>query len=529
MRYKIFTEAKGGAKMSEHLFVAEADKIQDLLFRSSKLREVAGGSQMLTEFCEEAVPQLIKRCEGKKVISAGGSFRIRFDTKERAEEFGEYLSELYRRELGGTITIAELVEVTTEQKAIKNAQKYLRKAKHSGKAPVSVEQIPYIAICASCGIGIAMDYKQKFEDEKPNYLCEVCKNKAKAREEIKKTFLARFVSHISKKESEALKFPNEADEIAKLEQKKYVAYIIADGNSMGTIFSACDSFEKLKKLSNALEHEVTRDSLAEPTKILIEKQKKLIAERSRNSNLAPVLPLILGGDDVFALIPAQWALDFTQRVAQEFEERMKWSLDKIGIQSSMSPTISAAVIICKGKFPYLIAHELGEELLKIAKKRAKKEKLSTISFALIKGNELVKSREEKKTFVAGFPAYTIEELEKVIDYRYVLRKLPGTRRAQLEHLFLRAEKLDFNEMQSEWKKDQQVLLSRLDKNIKTEVEEAFRELGNPTEDAPYWINEGENYYHKLPDLLIAWDYAYNLGKDVSEYEEEEEEEEEEEG
>lgn len=514
--------------MSEYLFVAEADKIQDLLFRSSKLREVAGGSEMLNEFCKDAVPLFIKRCgvsRHNEVISSGGSFRIRFDTKEKAEEFGEYLSELYRRELGGTITAAEPVEVTTEPETIKNAQKYLRKAKHRGKTPTSVVQIPYIALCASCGTGIAIDYKEQFKGEKPNYLCEVCKSKAKARIEGNMSFLARFLSHISTVDSEAFVFPNEANEIAKLEPRKYVAYIIADGNSMGTIFSDCDSFDKLKHLSNGLD-EVIQDSLAEPTKILIEKekQKKLISKKSK-PDLVPVLPLILGGDDVFALIPAQWALDFTQRFAHEFEERMARHFKEIDIQSRIFPTISAAVIICKGKFPYSIAHELGEELLKQAKKRAKKEGVSTISFALIKGNELVKSTEEKNTFVAGFPAYTIEELTKMIEYRFKLRNLPGTKRAEFERLFLRAEKLDSAEMQSEWMAEKSYILNRLEKKLRSTTSAAFEELGDK-EKEHNWLDLDLNgvYYHKLPDLLNVWDYAYDLEKEETEYEVEEEEE-----
>jgi CRISPR/Cas system-associated protein Cas10 (large subunit of type III CRISPR-Cas system) len=514
--------------MSEYLFVAEADKIQDLLFRSSKLREVAGGSEMLNEFCKDVVPLLIKRCgvsKDNEVISSGGSFRIRFDKKEKAEEFGEYLSELYRRELGGTITVAEPVEVTTEPEAIKNAQKYLRKAKHCGKAPVSVLQIPYIALCASCGTGIAIDYKEQFKDEKPNYLCEVCKNKAKARNEGKMSFLARFLSHLSTVNSEAFEFPNEANEIAKLEPRKYVAYLIADGNSMGTIFSACNNFDKLKLLSNGLD-EMIQDSLAEPTKILIEKekQKKHMSKKSK-TDLVPVLPLILGGDDVFALIPAQWALDFTQRFAHEFEERMARHFEEIDIQSSIIPTISAAVIICKAKFPYSIAYELGEELLKKAKKRAKKEGVSTISFALIKGNELVKSAEENKTFIAGFPAYTIEELTKLIEYRWRLRNLPGTRRAQLERLFLRAEKLDFAGVQSEWTAEKLYILNRLEKKLRSTTSAAFEELGDK-EEKHNWLDKDLSgvYYHKLPDLLNVWDYAYDLKKDDTEYETEAEEE-----
>ena len=56
-----------------YLLAAEADKIQDLLFRSARLREVAGGSQLLTRFCDET-PSALGVPEkdvitGKKVIT----------------------------------------------------------------------------------------------------------------------------------------------------------------------------------------------------------------------------------------------------------------------------------------------------------------------------------------------------------------------------------------------------------------------------------------------------------------------------
>ena len=37
-----------------YLLAAEADKIQDLIFRSSRLREVVGASQLLTRFCRRS-------------------------------------------------------------------------------------------------------------------------------------------------------------------------------------------------------------------------------------------------------------------------------------------------------------------------------------------------------------------------------------------------------------------------------------------------------------------------------------------
>jgi len=501
----------------KYLFVAEADKIQDLLFRSSKLREVAGGSQMLAEFCEDDVSQLAGKMDGNVKISGGGSFRILFESIEKAKEFGNYLSELYRRELGGTITVAELIEVDEERTAITQAQENLRKSKHFGKPPISIEQMPFIAICASCGIGIARHYKQRFE--KKNYLCEVCDKKSKAR--IKDKFLKKFITHIGN--SELNKLPEDVDEIAKLDSRNYIAYIVADVNNMGKIFSYCDSFEKLKNLSIDLDN-VIQESLAEPTNILIHNQKKNIGS-PKNSNLVPVLPLILGGDDVFALIPAQWALDFTLRFSKEFELRMKKCLDKIGINSSLPPTISTALIICKGNFPYLIAHNIGEELLNVAKKVAKEDESSTISFKVLTGNEIVKKPELVKKFNASFPSYNINELKKLIEYRLMLKDLPGTRRAQLESLFHKAEGLQregsitaSQKMGFEWEPEKEYFLNRLEENQKNIVNKALRELGDIKSESK-WIMYKGNYYHKLPDLLLAWDFACDLEKDLTEYKE----------
>lgn len=499
----------------KYLFVAEADKIQDIVFRSSKLREVTGGSQMLEEFCEDTSRQLAEKFCGNVLISSGGSFRILFDSKEKAEGFGEYLSELYRRKFDSTITIAELVEVTDEKKAIEQAQSNLRKAKHSGKLPVSIEQMPYMAICASCGISIARYYKKRHDDEKENYFCEICEKKLKSRDNIREKFLSKFYSHIINGGQNNIDFPEDADTIAKLESRNYVAYIVADVNNMGVIFSSCDSFEKLKGLSDGLST-VIQQSLAEPTKILIQKQIK---------DFIPVLPLIIGGDDVFTLIPAQWSLSFTLCFCQEFENKMKESLNNIGIANNVFPTISVSVIICKGKFPYLIAHNLGEEMLKVAKRFSKEREKSTISFTVITGNELVKAPVEERKFIAGYPAYSIEELKKLIEFRLRLKDLPGTRRAQLESLFYKSEELQnesgktaFEIMESEWLPEREGILKRLEKTQREKVSRALKELGNPNE-KHHWLEIRNSYYHKLPDLLLAWDVTFDIEKDLSEYEE----------
>ena len=48
------------------------------------------------------------------------------------------------------------------------------------------------------------------------------------------------------------------------------------------------------------------------------------------------------------------------------------------------------------------------------------------------------------------------------------------------------------------------------------VDEAGKELGDST-DEYNWIWIKDIRHHKLPDLLVAWDYAYNLEEDLLEY------------
>jgi len=503
----------------EYLFVAEADKIQDLLFRSSKLREVVGGSQLLEEFCKEATPNLAQRLQVKfkTVISAGGSFRLLFDSEEKAKKFGEYLAELYRRTLGGTITIGEPVKVTLQRDAITKAQEHLRKAKHSGKAPTSVDQIPYTALCASCGVGIAYEYKRRFPEEREKYLCEVCVRKEEARKEIKKRFLANFLGYVEKDVNRELIFPkSDADDVGKLERRNYIAYLVADGNNMGVVFGSCNNFNQLKILSDKLD-EIVPKSLAKPTVTLIKKQEKSLKKLSGKLNVVPVLPLILAGDDVFSLIPAQWALDFAVRFSEEFEKNMKNALKEIDLEKVPPPTISSSVVICKSKFPYQEAYEIAEEHLKIAKKVAKKENASTINFTIVTGSKLPKELGGGKVFVAGYPVYKTSELKTLIDYRFKLKDLPGTRRAQLESLYAKAEELDYKNMKSFWLPQRTYLLERLDNELKKKLNDALTELGSCEEGN--WINMDNRYYHKLPDLLRVWDFAYDLEKDLSDYEE----------
>ena len=127
--------------MARYLLAAEADKIQDLIFRSSRLREVVGASQLLTRFCK-MVPDSLIDAETEIIISDGGSFRILFKNENTAKIFGEYLCEIYRLATGGTLTVAEPVKIPNLLMTISLPQaNWLKKisGKPSAKIKVGVQ------------------------------------------------------------------------------------------------------------------------------------------------------------------------------------------------------------------------------------------------------------------------------------------------------------------------------------------------------------------------------------------------------
>jgi hypothetical protein len=554
--------------MPSYLLAAEADKIQDLLFRSARLREVVGGSQLLLRFCDQGAVYLLQKHNGNPVqdfvVNDGGAFRILFhgDTaRDTAINFGNDLAELYRRCTAGSLTVAEPVpyDPAFDIQANEEAHAELRKAKNRGEVAASAVHLPYVSFCASCGVAIAIAHDRrdkKDEDERPNYLCKSCINKAAERmsryTQSGTGFLDNFReaiwNHIGLDETQyPLRTPDAGDwseAIGKFDPKRYVAYLLADGNAMGAIFKQCP-LDQMRKLSKALP-QVLRSALAQSCFDLVKHRLPELRLRKADQNVLPVLPLILGGDDLFALLPAPWALDYAAQFCSAYEENMKAALTKIGLfdpNNPPIPTIAAAVVICKANYPYMLAHQRGEKLLAHAKEVSRRLQietgmyLSTLNFEVITGNQLGRVTEAQNNghypslrpyFVSGAtpPEEAGMHVEKLLHHRLELKNLPNKRRAELEQLYDPADFQNGSYNEEEWLPRVQTLLKRVarSKNLATRLKATLAELGNP-DDTGYWkrlsqpMKRTEQNYqgHGLPDLLMMWSYAHKLNEPLSKY------------
>lgn len=195
----------------------------------------------------------------------------------------------------------------------------------------------------------------------------------------------------------------------RFKELSWVAVIHADGNGLGEIFlnfdrhtglkdnncSPREYIEKYRKFSLALDV-CTINAAGNALKTL---QQRFRNENENNVGKAiPVVPLILGGDDLTVLCDGQYALNFVYEFLRQFEsetEKIK-EYDYLKKDSEGNPLlidgktvfeiltgvvpeiagkafgvprlgICAGVAIVKPHFPFHQAYELAEQLLKSAK------------------------------------------------------------------------------------------------------------------------------------------------------------------
>ena len=338
--------------------------------------------------------------------------------------------------------------------------------------------------------------------------------------------------------------------VAELDPRAYVAYLIADGNGMGTWFSACKTPKVMRKLSNAMP-DVLRQSLTVAAQELL----KRVGEQRRQSNKIefPILPLILGGDDLFALLPAPWAIDLAARFCREYESRMRSVIDEaqseleINRQDPGYPTISAAVVICKKNYPYSLAHRRGEALMKSAKRLARRlemeqerRRYSTLIFDVVVGNPSQGERpSSERPYRASLgPYFVLDEkaegslppslglsIETLLEQRRSLAGLPGKRHSQLEQLY---DDCPTNASGArQWLDRQEFLLERTGRwqELNATIQQAMSALGDSA--TGYWrdIKRPGDTASKpiefkgnaLPDVLDGWSFLHRVDTPLASY------------
>lgn len=146
-----------------------------------------------------------------------------------------------------------------------------------------------------------------------------------------------------------------------------IAYIHMDGNDLGKLFSsklkAMQDLEttvktaKMGKLSELVQI-TTQQAFSEAVFKIINFELLRVAPHHKKISI-PIRPLVLGGDDVTAIVKADLALLFIHTFIRAFE--------RISREQNEPLSIGAGMVVCPVGYPFLRAYDLCEELTKSAK------------------------------------------------------------------------------------------------------------------------------------------------------------------
>ena len=165
-------------------------------------------------------------------------------------------------------------------------------------------------------------------------------------------------------------FPLKVDKLGQKEGENYFAIVHVDGNNMGLKFRTCETMTEHRRLSREICRK-TEGAFAD----LLHKIIKLVQDgafknhlKLDNNNL-PIRPLILGGDDVTFICPANMAIIFTKTLMELMDrETPEDSPEHLTSKLSRHMDCCAGVAILPTSYPFFRGYTLAEQLCDSAKK-----------------------------------------------------------------------------------------------------------------------------------------------------------------
>ena len=377
--------------MSSESFVIVVDmpSIKKYVFGTDPLNEIRGASARLDwlnrsemERCLREYPDM-GRVE--KIYANGGSAQFlvhgsdNTTIKAACESMTRYIREQTGGEIGIVYGIAPLEGEVFYPEAARMAHFQLRCQREFATYHRSASLIPIMMGCES-----APDLPASRISRDGDILSKSSYEKAKEGRDTRHNGLwNEWMQHLAdtglwlaKAHWQELRCQRTTEIGARSSWEGYLGVVYADGNAMGKFVQAIDQRETFRQFSRIVDESIREacfSSLNEVLKSEINKVREVVEQRGHPEPL-PADILLLGGDDLLVAVPADRALDFAMRVTDAFESLTKAKIadlpDAVRDQfGSEGFTISSGVAVARSNYPFYLALDLAEQLLKNAKRQ----------------------------------------------------------------------------------------------------------------------------------------------------------------
>lgn len=482
----------------QFLALLEVDKIQSYIFATNELKEIRGASYLLSEINEKKTREILQHypnAEKPPILSIGGVTKVIFNDENDADKFLKEMEEIYRQELLS-------ISVTTHKEpidgdfsaALAKGEKAIRRKKESKQYSYPLNTSPYYKRCALCGIYPAESKFYDKDEEKYDLLCASCsvkRDKSKQWLDIHTDIKQKFEANGKVVKDFSIQFKQIGDASQK---EGYMGFIMADANRMGEKIRKIQNQNELKKFAEEVENINKR--------CLVDAIWNAFTNTPLKDNVLPVNILILGGDDMMMVTTAETAIEIALEYCDKFQKATKPEI-----------SISAAVVMAKVTYPLNSYVALGEELLKMAKKKSREyleddKEVGTIDYKVVTAafSESIKITRYKKDryykkdnneFFLTFKPYSLEDMRKLIDFGAELKEnnFPRNKIKSFESILRRGKEasiLEFLTMKSRLSKEQ--------KNVMNKFLTDFNMI-----DQMPWRKKDDRYESNLLDLVEIYE------------------------
>ena len=379
------------------VIIIDTPSIKKYVFGSDPLNEVRGASARLDRLnrvemqnCLTEHPEI---ADVESVYANGGSaqFLVQADDAAKVKAACGSMARHIREQTGGEVRIAygiaPLKDEASYPDAVRMAHFQLRCQREFATCHRSTALVPVIMECGSASHLPAAHIVN--DGNKQNILSQASYEKVLEGRDTRRhglwggwmKYLAGKGDWPDSKHWQKLRCESLTDIGDRSSWHNYIGIVYADGNAMGKIVQAMtqpETFRQFSKIVDESIQEACFTALSEISESEVNGVREIYEQRSGFERLAADI-LLLGGDDLLVALPANRALDFALKVTDKFESLTKDSIDTIQDETTKQFfheklgdrgfTISCGVAIVKSSYPFYLALDLAEQLLKNAKRQ----------------------------------------------------------------------------------------------------------------------------------------------------------------
>ncbi len=359
-----------------YLYGASVQGIQSFLFETNKLKEIAGASEIVDQVCSQLFRELLGRDrfqEENLLIGAAGNIKYIFEDRDTCRHVvRNFPMKVMKLAPGITVSQAVVqVQGVFGQEHIRELENRLRIQRNR---PVVQHGLGWMVAERSRRTG-----KPGVAWEQDQVVDQGQLSKRDASEDAQGSLLRKVLPDSGRGYHHS--FPNDMSEIVgRGEKNSWIAIIHADGNDLGKRIIKMSNSNPSKETFKSLSQRITRAT----EKAVQDAFRQVVLPTGGNGRKYPFRPVVLGGDDLTAIIRGDLAVKFTKVFLSAFEKQTKEQFADFEHEEFRNGlTACAGIAFIKVNYPFHYGVHLAEKLCTEAKKVARKMQASSTPSCLL--------------------------------------------------------------------------------------------------------------------------------------------------